>query len=38
MLTVRTPVPGSMGFVAVERIHGTLAGRRGTFTLLCTSS
>jgi hypothetical protein len=33
MLTALTPVPGSAGYVAVERITGTLHGRRGSFVL-----
>ena len=33
MLAVRTPVAGSAGYVAMERVTGTLAGRRGSFVL-----
>lgn len=33
MLAVRTPVNGSAGYVAMERVSGTLAGRKGTFAL-----
>lgn len=33
MLSVRTGVQGSAGYVAVELVSGTLAGRRGTFVL-----
>jgi hypothetical protein len=33
MLTGMTAVPGSAGYVAIEKITGTLAGRRGTFHL-----
>ena len=31
MLAVGTAVPGSAGYVAVERLSGTLQGRTGTF-------
>lgn len=34
MLTVRTATKGSMGYVALEQVTGTLDGRTGTFTLL----
>jgi hypothetical protein len=34
MIAARTPVEGSAGYVAVERVTGTLDGRRGTFVLL----
>lgn len=34
MLAARTPVDMSAGYVAIERIHGTLDGRTGTFALL----
>lgn len=34
MLSVRTQVEGSAGYVAVERFSGTLHGRRGSFVLL----
>jgi Protein of unknown function (DUF3224) len=33
MLTAITPVEGSAGYVAVERVTGTLAGRKGSFAL-----
>jgi hypothetical protein len=33
MLAAGTPVDGSAGYVALERVEGTLQGRRGTFTL-----
>ncbi len=33
MLAVRTPVAGSAGYVAMERVTGSLAGRRGSFVL-----
>jgi hypothetical protein len=33
MLTVGTDVKGSAGYVAVERVTGTLGGRRGSFSL-----
>lgn len=33
MLAIRSPVPGSAGYVAMERVDGTLAGRRGSFAL-----
>jgi len=33
MLTAGTDVKGSAGYVAVERVNGTLHGRRGTFAL-----
>ncbi|RKG76885.1 DUF3224 domain-containing protein [Corallococcus terminator] len=33
MLAVRTPVEGSAGYVAMERVTGTLEGRGGTFAL-----
>lgn len=31
MLSVMSPVPGSGAYVAIERIEGTLDGRRGSF-------
>jgi len=31
MLTARTAVPGSAGYVAIERVEGTLHGRAGAF-------
>ncbi|WP_164007032.1 DUF3224 domain-containing protein [Pyxidicoccus trucidator] len=33
MLAVRTPTDGSAGYVAMERVSGTLHGRTGTFAL-----
>ena len=33
MLAFRTPVEGSAGYVAMERVTGMLAGRHGSFTL-----
>jgi hypothetical protein len=33
MLGAMTAVPGSAGYVAIERVEGTLGGRRGTFML-----
>lgn len=33
MLAVRTPVNGSAGYVAMEQVSGTLAGKQGTFAL-----
>jgi hypothetical protein len=33
MLTALTPVQGSAGYVAIERVSGALHGRRGTFVL-----
>jgi hypothetical protein len=33
MLTAGTAVKGSAGYVAIERVDGTLAGRKGTFVL-----
>jgi hypothetical protein len=33
MLGARTPVDGSAGYVALERVTGALEGRRGTFVL-----
>lgn len=33
MLGYETAVPGSAGYVALERIAGTLSGRRGSFVL-----
>ena len=33
MLTAMTATPGSAGYVAIERVDGTLRGRRGTFFL-----
>jgi Protein of unknown function (DUF3224) len=36
MLGARTAVPNSAGYVALERIRGSLEGREGTFALLHT--
>ena len=33
MLAAATPVPGSAGYVALERVFGRLAGRSGSFVL-----
>ena len=33
MLSARTPVADSAGYVAIERVIGALQGRRGTFVL-----
>lgn len=33
MLAAGTPVKGSAGYVAIERVTGTLEGRQGEFTL-----
>jgi len=33
MLTAMTPVQGSAGYVAIERVTGTLHGRAGSFVL-----
>jgi hypothetical protein len=33
MLATGTAVPGSAGYVAMERVRGTLGGRRGAFNL-----
>ncbi len=33
MLATGTPVQGSAGYVAMERVSGTLGGRRGAFNL-----
>lgn len=33
MLSAGTAVNGSAGYVAIERVRGTLGGRRGTFVL-----
>lgn len=33
MLTAVTGTPGSAGYVAIERVDGSLHGRRGTFVL-----
>ena len=33
MIGARTPVQGSAGYVAIERVRGTLDGKEGTFVL-----
>jgi hypothetical protein len=33
MIATRTPVDGSAGYVAIERVTGTLHGKRGAFSL-----
>jgi hypothetical protein len=33
MLTARTSVKGSAGYVAIERVSGSLKGRKGSFVL-----
>ena len=33
MLSVISPQPGSAGYVAIERVTGSLAGKRGSFVL-----
>lgn len=33
MLSARTPVPNSAGYVAIERVKGTLHGKHGSFVL-----
>lgn len=33
MIGVRTKVPTSAGYVAIERVRGTLSGQRGTFVM-----
>jgi len=38
MLAVRTDVEGSAGYVALERVRGTLHGREGTFALQHTGT
>ncbi len=38
MLAFMTMTPGSAGYVAMERVTGTLAGRTGAFTLQHTGS
>ncbi len=38
MLSVGTEVEGSAGYVAIERVVGTLAGREGTFALQHTGT
>lgn len=38
MLSAMSEVKGSAGYVAIERVDGTLQGRRGTFTLQHTGT
>lgn len=38
MLTAVTPVKGSAGYVAIERVTGTLSGRAGAFVLQHTGT
>ena len=38
MLTARTAVEGSAGYVAIERVRGVLHGRSGTFVLQHTGT
>jgi hypothetical protein len=38
MLTAMTDVKGSAGYVAIERVRGTLSGRTGTFALQHTGT
>lgn len=38
MLTAMTDVKGSAGYVAIERVNGTLQGRSGTFALQHTGT
>ena len=38
MLMAGTPVKGSAGYVAIERVNGTLQGRSGTFVLQHTGT
>ncbi|HEU4365425.1 MAG TPA: DUF3224 domain-containing protein [Candidatus Krumholzibacteria bacterium] len=38
MLTALTPVEGSAGYVAIERVTGTLEGRTGSFVLQHTGT
>jgi hypothetical protein len=38
MLAISTAVPGSAGYVALERVTGKLSGRTGTFALQHTGS
>ncbi len=36
MLAARTPIEGSAGYVAIERIVGTVAGKTGSFVVVHT--
>jgi len=38
MLTAMTPVQGSAGYVAIERVTGTLHGKRGSFVFQHTGT
>ena len=38
MLTAMTPTPGSAGYVAIERVTGTLHGRQGSFVFQHTGT
>lgn len=38
MLAAKTEVPGSAGYVAIERVNGTLLGREGSFVLMHTGT
>ncbi len=38
MLAAGSPAKGSAGYVAMERVNGTLAGRKGTFVLQHTAT
>jgi hypothetical protein len=38
MIAFRSPVAGSAGYVAIERVEGTLHGRRGSFALQYTGT
>lgn len=38
MLSARSPVEGSAGYVAIERVTGSLEGRRGSFVLQHTGT
>ena len=38
MLAVRTATPGSAAYVAIEKVEGTLRGRRGSFFLRHTAT
>jgi hypothetical protein len=38
MLSAGSPVKGSAGYVAIERVDGTLGGRRGSFALQHTGT
>jgi hypothetical protein len=38
MLTASTPVKGSAAYVAIERVEGTLEGRKGSFLMRHTGT